>query len=100
ASVLFLVENPQHHPQGDFDVAMVNGLAPVISRRRWTFSGISVLHPAMIREYPHLRERFPLKELLDFAIGQNKLFAELYRGEWMDIGTPERLNILRTKFQG
>jgi MurNAc alpha-1-phosphate uridylyltransferase len=35
--------------------------------------------------------RFPLAPLLKRAIAAGRLRGELYKGEWSDVGTPERL---------
>ena len=35
--------------------------------------------------------RFPLLPLLNRAIGARRVRAEVYRGQWSDVGTVERL---------
>ena len=35
--------------------------------------------------------RFPLLPLLNRAIAAQRLRGELHRGDWCDVGTPERL---------
>lgn len=92
---LILVDNPAHNSLGDF--ALDDG--KVIAREGecigYTFSGLSVIHPQLIANYPNLREKFPLKEVFDWAIKQGRLHGEYFSGRWMDIGTPERLEELR-----
>lgn len=57
-----------------------------------TFSGISVLRPAL---FEGCRPgQFSLVPLLRRAAAAGRLGGELYRGEWRDIGTPERLQAL------
>jgi MurNAc alpha-1-phosphate uridylyltransferase len=59
-----------------------------------TFSGISLLSPALIRNYAKLRKIFPLSEVFHDAIKQQQLSAEFFSGQWWDIGTVERLKQL------
>lgn len=84
---LVLIENPQHNPAGDF--ALDQGRISNTGAERYTFSGISVYRP----EFFHGCENgvFPLAGLLRRAAEQGQVSGELYRGLWMDIGTPERL---------
>jgi N-acetyl-alpha-D-muramate 1-phosphate uridylyltransferase len=91
---LVLVDNPPHHPYGDFVLAstgrvLTDGLV------RLTFSGIGVYHPALFQDCQG--GAFPLAPLLRRAIAQDQVSAEHYRGRWNDIGTPTRLAALRTE---
>ncbi len=88
---LVLVDNPQHNANGDF--AWVDGRLAVQGTPKLTFSGIGVYHPAL---FAHCQAgKFPLAPLLKTAIQNGQATAEHYQGQWMDIGTPERLEILR-----
>lgn len=84
---LVLVDNPPHHPAGDFDLAagrVVAGTGP-----RLTFSGIGMYHPEL---FAACRPgAFPLAPLLRAAIARDRVGGEHYRGLWLDVGTPERL---------
>lgn len=88
---LFLVENPAHNVEGDFSLSEHGVLEMAGSDTTYTFSGLALIDPAMIRCYPHNREKFPLKEVFDFYIEQQQLLGKYYGGEWCDVGTPERL---------
>lgn len=88
---LLLVPNPAFHPAGDFAVNQTGQIVSDTDRPRYTFAGISLLHPQMIAEYPKRRDKFPLVEVLRHEIAQGKLTAEIYNGQWSDVGTPERL---------
>lgn len=58
---------------------------------QYAFSGIQLLHPAVF-EYMPESERFSLIDFyLDLAKQQIILAYDHTDGEWMDIGTPERL---------
>lgn len=87
---LVLVDNPPHHARGDF--ALNDGRVAVEGRTRLTFSGIGVYHRDLFRDCRP--GKFPLAPLLRAAMGENQVSGEHYRGRWVDIGTPERLQEL------
>ena len=99
---LVLVDNPRHNPDGDYRVTeagvLVSKLAPVASPAH-TFSGISLIHPALLRRYPCAQEKSPLRDVFSRAIEDGAISAETYGGEWMDVGTPERLHALRQRLE-
>ncbi|MGI0118405.1 N-acetylmuramate alpha-1-phosphate uridylyltransferase MurU [Zooshikella sp. RANM57] len=90
---LVLVPNSPHHPEGDFYLVDEGHIALSGSaEQRFTYSGISVLHPDIFAGCkPGV---FSLTPLLRDAIRQGKVTGELYLGEWLDIGTPDRLQQL------
>jgi MurNAc alpha-1-phosphate uridylyltransferase len=93
---LVLVENPAHHPAGDF--ALDAGGKVVAEGARLTYSGIAILHPDL---FGHSRPgRFPLKPLLDRALSQGRLTGLSWRGRWLDVGTPDRLAALDQGLRG
>lgn len=85
---LILVPNPPHKPSGDFWLegrhACVTGEGP-----GYTFSGIGVYRPALFAGVPNAPTR--LAPLLREAMAQGQITAQVHRGHWLDIGTPERL---------
>ena len=87
---LVLVNNPEHHPQGDFSLSS-NRLAQQ-GQIKFTFSGIAVYHPTFFADIEV--QRLALKPLLLKAIDKQQLQGELYQGQWSDIGTVERLQQL------
>jgi MurNAc alpha-1-phosphate uridylyltransferase len=85
-----LVDNPDHHPGGDY------GLGPggraTAGPARLTFSGISMLDPAL---FAGCGPGFlPLKPLLDRALAAGRLTGQRHGGAWRDVGTPARLAAL------
>lgn len=87
-----LVPNPAHNRSGDF--GFEDGRA---NRRRpltHTLSGIGYYRPELMGE--HETERFPLAPLLFRAAEEGRLSAEVYEGEWADVGTADRLEALRS----
>lgn len=92
---LVLVNNPEHNPHGDF--ALVDGQVLAQGEPRYTFSGISVLHPALFRHSE--AGRFPLAPLLRQAMAEGQVQGELYCGRWIDVGTPQRLQVVEQILQ-
>lgn len=88
---LVLVDNPEHHPQGDFALGVDGQLGE--TGPRLTFSGLSVLHPDLFAGQQG--GRFPLAPLLRRALAAGQVSGEHYRGVWTDVGTPDRLEALR-----
>ncbi len=87
---LVLVENPPHHPDGDYGLDATGGIHPL--RNRLTYSGISVLDPQLFAGCA--AGAFPLKPLLDRAMEGGRLTGQRHLGAWTDVGTPERLAAL------
>jgi N-acetyl-alpha-D-muramate 1-phosphate uridylyltransferase len=88
---LILVDNPEHHAQGDFGL---DGEGGVIEngKETFTFSGIGIYDPALFADTPAGVSK--LGPLLRRAIGIQRVSGQKYDGFWMDIGTPERLATL------
>lgn len=86
---LLLVDNPAHHPAGDFHLA-VDGRLCAAGMPRLTFSGLGAYHPALFAE---LADDVPAKlaPLLREAMNTGKVLGQHHRGCWVDVGTPERL---------
>jgi len=97
---LWLVDNPSHHPKGDF--SLLNGrLAPLQATKKqvqhYTFSGIGLYRPAFFQPTT-LQQVLPLAPLLRQYALQNKLSASVLSSYWFDIGTPERLQQINQLF--
>ncbi|WP_114277941.1 N-acetylmuramate alpha-1-phosphate uridylyltransferase MurU [Thioalbus denitrificans] len=90
---LVLVDNPAHHPAGDFVLA--DGRVREGDGPRLTFSGIGVYRPALFAGCAP--GRFPLGPLLRTAMARDEVSGEHYRGRWVDVGTPERLAALEAE---
>ncbi len=88
---LVLVDNPPQHPRGDFGLA--NGKVQAEAATRHTFSGIGAYHPALFAGV-NRGDRARLADVLIAAMQRGQVSGELYRGQWHDVGTPERLAAL------
>jgi len=84
---LILVDNPDHHPDGDF---ALRGAQVAVDGPRFTFSGIAAYRGEMFAGIGR-GARTPLAPLLRKQIAMRRVSGEHYRGRWRDIGTPERL---------
>lgn len=88
---LVLIDNPPHHPEGDF--VLDQGKVAVDGREKLTFSGFALFRPELFaRLEPGWR---PLRPVLESAIAAGEVSGEHYRGRWLDTGTPERLEVAR-----
>jgi MurNAc alpha-1-phosphate uridylyltransferase len=87
---LVMVDNPAHHPAGDF--ALQDGRIGCAGAR-YTFSGVGAYRPALFESVaPHTKAQ--LARLLRPQIDAGCVSGEHHRGQWSDIGTPERLRAL------
>lgn len=96
---LLLVDNPAHHPQGDFSL---HGNQVVDDGdTRLTFSGIGVYRPELLAQWHQVIDnttqaegqppRFKLAPLLRDAMRRGQISGSHHHGRWTDVGTPERL---------
>ena len=96
---LLLVPNPSHNEKGDFFLnqhhQVLTSSDQAHSIERLTFAGVSVICPKLFFEYPKLRAKFPLVEVFNWAIGENRVTGQRHGDTWVDVGTPERLDYVR-----
>jgi MurNAc alpha-1-phosphate uridylyltransferase len=87
---LFLVENPDHNPQGDFQlkgslVKDKDSQGPTL-----TFSGAGVYHQDLLKSIK-IGEIAKLAPILRHAMNEDRVLGEVLSIPWTDVGTPERL---------
>ncbi len=90
---LVLVENPQHHPRGDF--TLNESTLGIEGSPRYTFSGISQYHRDFFKGLAPGEQK--LAPLLFAAAQKHQVTGELFQGNWADIGTLERLDALNDR---
>ncbi|MBS9778069.1 MAG: nucleotidyltransferase family protein [Gammaproteobacteria bacterium] len=84
-----LVKNPDFKVIGDFclrDGYLQRGGS-------YTFSGISVINPQLFEN--SVEGFYPIAPLFYDSIDRGVATGEYYSGDWFDVGTPERLSIVR-----
>lgn len=94
---LVLVDNPEHHPHGDFHLD-ASGRVFETGEPRLTFAGLSLIDPALVASEPP--GAFPLAPLLKRAMAAGRVSGRHHRGSWIDVGTPERLEALDRHLRG
>src|SRR5690606_6520294 len=96
---LWLVQNPDHNPGGDFILQQGRVLNPAMATDspRLTFSGLSVLHPQLLAGCEP--GAFPLAPLLRRAMDHQRMAGALLEQPWVDVGTPQRLQQLEQYLQ-
>ncbi len=87
---LVLVDNPPHHPQGDFGLSA--GLVSEAVRPRLTYSGLAIVQPRLFAGCQP--GAFRLAPLLCQAMAGAAVSGEYYGGTWVDVGTRERLDLV------
>lgn len=88
---LVLVDNPKQHAAGDF--ALDGQLVRNDGVQKLTFSGVGIYQPSL---FAHIVKGQPAKlaPILREAMLKQQVSGEHFKGEWHDIGTPERLMAL------
>lgn len=87
---LVLVDNPPHHADGDF--ALADGRVRARGAPRLTYGGIGRFRAELFAGLaPGVRA---LRPVLEAAIAAGRVTGEHHAGTWLDVGTPERLDIL------
>ncbi|MGN2252435.1 N-acetylmuramate alpha-1-phosphate uridylyltransferase MurU [Frateuria sp. GZRe12] len=102
---LVMVDNPAHHPDGDF-LLDVHGLLHAQGAPRLTFSGIGVYRRELLQHWRRVigdttgvdanPPRFKLAPLLRAAMDDGRVHGVHHHGAWTDVGTPGRLAELDT----
>ena len=90
---LVLVDNPPQHPLGDFSLDSDSQLGLKEPHcMGYTYAGLGLYSPKFFAGVE--TGILALRPLLDKAIANGLTSGEYYGGEWVDVGTPERLNSL------
>jgi len=87
---LVLVANPAHNLAGDFRLRDDGTVAADDQGQPLTFAGIGCYDPLLFRDTDD--GSFRLAPLLRDAAARGEVTATQHRGDWFDIGTPQRLD--------
>ena len=92
---LVLVDNPAHHPAGDFVLHPDGRVSPRpdTGPAALTFAGIGLYRPALFASTAP-DQPAPLAPLLRQAMAADAVTGERHPGRWVDVGTPARLAAL------
>ena len=106
---LLLVNNPSHHPEGDFSLD-AQGMLHDAGNPKLTFSGVGVYSPELLRDWRSLLgdapgaltqpPSFKLAPLLRAAMARGAVSGSHHHGAWTDVGTPQRLAQLEAALHG
>ena len=93
---LWLVPNPPFHPRGDFGIdaeglGLADGAGP--DGQRWTYANLALCR-ARLCAHIAPGTRAALGPLLYAGMRERRIGAEIYRGRWENVGTPEQLATL------
>ena len=80
---IILIETPDYLA-GDFDISDDT----ITVGKKYVFSGIGKYHTKLFKKYND-------KDLGDILRAEEKISFSIYEGQWMDIGTPERLKQIK-----
>lgn len=87
---MVMVDNPPHHPEGDFSIT-ADGLLGT-RPPRLTYAGIGVFHSSLFDGLAPGKRK--LREIMDASVLRGEFTGEFHSGFWSDVGTPERLREL------
>lgn len=87
---LVLIDNPDHHPDGDFVLTQGQVLPKSEQTQALTFAGISVISPILV-DSVQAGQVAPLAPLLRQAMLNHQVTGEYMQAKWVDVGTLERL---------
>jgi N-acetyl-alpha-D-muramate 1-phosphate uridylyltransferase len=93
---LVMIDNPPHNPRGDF--VLRDGLLHDEESTRLTFAGIGVYRSALVSGHPP--GVFGIAPLLRAAMRLGHVSGQHHRGQWVDVGTPQRLRELDDRLMG
>lgn len=97
---LVMVSNPAHVAEGDFALES-DGYLVDDGPARLTYSGVGIYRAALFDNWRTVLEgnagasetpaRFALAPVLRAAMHRHQVSGEFFAGDWVDVGTPQRL---------
>jgi N-acetyl-alpha-D-muramate 1-phosphate uridylyltransferase len=92
---LVMVDNPVFHPQGDFYLDQ-NNILQQTGGPKLTYASMGIFHPQLFKDCQ--AGTFRLTEVLLPAISRGEITGEHFKGDWINIGTPEQWKELTKRF--
>ena len=102
---LLMVDNPPHHPDGDFALD-AQGVLQLSGSPKLTFSGIGVFRRELLHDWKPAATgtgasipppSFKLRDMLQPAMARHAVTGTRHHGLWTDVGTPTRLAWIETR---
>ena len=93
-ATLYLVPKPEWREKADFSLSKWRVVESEIPE--YLYAGIALYHPKILDEAKV--EKFSIVPRLKSAISKNLVGGILFSGEWDDVGTPDRLSSLQSKY--
>ncbi|MBM37631.1 MAG: mannose-1-phosphate guanylyltransferase [Woeseia sp.] len=92
---VILVPSPVYHEHGDFD--LIDGLIKNTNSQNLKFSGVAQYRSSIFDGCNH--GKFSMTPLLRKYASKGLIKGTIYKGFWADVGTPERLDALKSMKQ-
>ena len=94
---LVMVPNPPYHPAGDF--VLRDGMLVDAGEPRLTYASIGLHHTALFQDLPR-HESLAMLPLWKTWIAERRVSAEVFKGRWANVGTPDDLAALDHALSG
>ncbi|WP_106418539.1 N-acetylmuramate alpha-1-phosphate uridylyltransferase MurU [Salinicola tamaricis] len=94
---LAMVDTTDFHPRGDFHLD-IDGRLHAEGEPRLVYAGVGVIHPQLVADLPD-GEAAKLAPLLLAAMRARRVGGWHHRGDWVDVGTPQRLADLESRLR-
>ncbi|MFN2328413.1 MAG: hypothetical protein ABR612_05810, partial [Chromatocurvus sp.] len=94
---LLFAANPPHHRAGDFALCGERVVPAGPDRPSVTYTGVGAYRRDFFDDADDAAGSGPLRPFFERAIADGRLFGEWHEGEWVDVGTPGRLEKLRAE---
>lgn len=88
---LVMIDNPWHHPNGDF--CLRNDLICFANNDKVTYANIALLDPKLFHNTDD-KIKFPLIDVLTPAITNQHVSGQLFAGLWHNIGTQKEIELI------
>ncbi|MBR9726412.1 N-acetylmuramate alpha-1-phosphate uridylyltransferase MurU [Shewanella intestini] len=92
---LWLVDNPDFHPQGDFAINDMGNVGILPESQRLTYSGMALYQPRVFNEISAGKRA--LLPVFRASMDKQKVQGGYFQHFWCDVGTVARLNALEQR---
>jgi MurNAc alpha-1-phosphate uridylyltransferase len=93
---LILVSHTNNRPEGDFSLALDTSLVSNDFPRPYTVAGVTLYHPDFFKGLTV--SKFSVTPLWRQYASEGKISGTVFNGEWHDVGTVEKLQMLNINY--